>query len=87
VFYISFEEKIYIYIDTCFKVKCLYAFGTYFDKCFYFKMYNIHVLHMFSSKKSKLMWHKIKNKKTLVLHLSNIFKLTYLKSFENAQKK
>jgi hypothetical protein len=36
------------------------------------------VLHMFSSKKSKLMWHKIKNKKTLVLHLSNIYKLTYL---------
>jgi hypothetical protein len=33
---------------------------------------------MFSSKKSKLMWHKIKNKKTLVLHLSNIYELTYL---------
>jgi hypothetical protein len=30
---------------------------------------------MFSPKKSKLMWYKIKNKKTLVLHLSNIYKL------------
>jgi hypothetical protein len=42
---------------------------------------------MFSSKKSKLIWHKIKNKKTLVLHLSNIYKLTNLKNFENALKK
>jgi hypothetical protein len=33
---------------------------------------------MFLSKKSKLMWHKIKNKKKLVLHLDNIYKLTYL---------
>jgi hypothetical protein len=41
---------------------------------------------MFSSKKSKLMWHKIKNKKTLVLHLSNIYELSYLKNFEYALK-
>jgi hypothetical protein len=30
------------------------------------------VLHMFSSKKSKLMWHKIKNKKTLVYIFSRV---------------
>jgi hypothetical protein len=42
---------------------------------------------MFSSKKSKLMGHKIKNKKTLVLHLDNIYKLAYLKNIENALKK
>jgi hypothetical protein len=47
---------------------------------------NTHVLYMFSSEKFKLMWHKIKNK-TLVLHLSNIYKLTYLINFENALKK
>jgi hypothetical protein len=33
---------------------------------------------MCSSKKSKLTWHKIKNKKTLVLYLSTIYKLTCL---------
>jgi hypothetical protein len=42
---------------------------------------------MFSSKKSKLMWHKIKNKKTLVLYLDTIYKLAYLKNLENALKK
>jgi hypothetical protein len=31
-----FLHILHIYIDTCSKVKCLYAFGTYFDKCFYF---------------------------------------------------
>jgi hypothetical protein len=33
------------------------------------------------------MWHNIKNKKTLVLHLDNHYKLTYLKNIENAFKK
>jgi hypothetical protein len=42
---------------------------------------------MFSSKKSKLIWYKVKNKETLVLYLSNIYKLKYLKNFEYTLKK
>jgi hypothetical protein len=41
-------EKIYIYIDTGFKVKYLYVFDTYFDNLFIFKCikytYFTHVL-------------------------------------------
>ena len=35
VFNISYEGKIYIYIDTYSKLRNSYAFGTYFDKSFY----------------------------------------------------
>jgi hypothetical protein len=37
---------------------------------------------MFSSKKAKLVWQKIKNKITLVLYLSNIYELMFLKNFK-----
>ena len=36
---ISFEGKIYIYIDTCSKVKNSYVFGIYFDNFFKKKMH------------------------------------------------
>jgi hypothetical protein len=48
---------------------------------------NTHVLHMFLSKKFKLMWYKMMDKKTLVLHLSIIYELKYLKNFKYTLKK
>jgi hypothetical protein len=40
----SFEIEIYIYINTCFKVKKLYALRTYFDKYFYLKLHSPYML-------------------------------------------
>jgi hypothetical protein len=38
-FNIRHEGKVYIYIDTCSRLRNSYAFGTHFDKSFYSTMH------------------------------------------------
>jgi hypothetical protein len=67
-----------MYIDTCSKLKNSYILGTYIMKIVsILKCKYTHVLHIIFSKKSKLMWYKIKTRKTLILHLNKIYKCIY----------
>jgi hypothetical protein len=45
VFKINFEVKLHICIDAWSKVKKTYVFGTYFDICFYLKVYKIQTVY------------------------------------------
>jgi hypothetical protein len=61
-----------MYIDACSKFKNSYIFGIYFENVSIFICKYTHVLHIFLSKKSKLMWYKIMTKKTLIIHLNKV---------------
>jgi hypothetical protein len=61
-----------MYIDTCSKLKKLFISSIYFENVSILKYKYKHVLHIFLSKKSKLMWYKIKTKKTLINTFINL---------------
>jgi hypothetical protein len=68
------EGKNYIYIDTCSKLKILIFLAHILKNVSNLKRKYTHILHIFSNKNSKLMWYKIKTKKTLILYLNKIYK-------------
>jgi hypothetical protein len=77
VFNISIEGKNYIYIDTCSKLKKFIYFWHILKNVSILKCKYTNVLYIFSSKKFKLMWYKIKIKKTLILYFNKIYKCIY----------